>query len=83
MMLIGIIVLMLILYLIWLETPEDHRHQITNKDVKCYNCNHEIREDFVYCPQCRIALKEKCKNCNKYINADWRSCPYCNNQRIE
>jgi RNA polymerase subunit RPABC4/transcription elongation factor Spt4 len=83
MMLIGIIILGFIVYLIYSERPKECRGSIGDKGAKCYNCGHNIQEDFIYCPQCRIPLKEKCKSCDKYINADWRSCPYCNDQKLE
>ncbi|WP_207726885.1 zinc ribbon domain-containing protein [Anaerosolibacter carboniphilus] len=82
MMLIGIIILIFIVYLIYSGSPREYRHSIGNKDAKCYSCGHGIQEDFIYCPQCSIPLKEKCKGCGKYINTDWRSCPYCNDQRL-
>ncbi|MFT9493452.1 double zinc ribbon domain-containing protein [Anaerosolibacter sp.] len=83
MMLIGIIFLGLIVYLFYFEGSSKCSCSTENMQDRCYNCGHLIKDDFIYCPQCKVGLKEKCKGCNKLINIAWRSCPYCNTPNVE
>jgi hypothetical protein len=43
----------------------------------CPYCEHDIRSDYLRCPNCRRRLKEPCQNCNKPLEPTWQICPYC------
>jgi double zinc ribbon protein len=43
----------------------------------CPHCDHEIKADFLRCPNCMRKLKERCYSCGKPIEENWRICPYC------
>ncbi len=45
--------------------------------ITCYNCNFHIEENFKFCPNCEIKLKDNCKKCNEVIRTNWKICPYC------
>lgn len=83
MILVGMIILALIVYLIYSEGSNKCTCETENTRAKCYNCGHLIKEDFIYCPKCKVELKEKCRGCGKFINIAWRSCPYCNAPKAE
>jgi RNA polymerase subunit RPABC4/transcription elongation factor Spt4 len=82
-MLIGVTILALIVYLTYSEGSNKCACSTENTQAECYNCGHLIKDDFIYCPKCKVALKEKCKGCNKLLNIAWRSCPYCNMKKVE
>ena len=43
----------------------------------CPYCEHDIRSDYLRCPNCQRRLKEPCRNCSKPLEPDWKICPYC------
>ena len=43
----------------------------------CGECKTEIKDSYLYCPNCNKQLKKECENCKKYIDVTWRHCPYC------
>ena len=47
----------------------DHQH--------CPYCDHEVRQDYLRCPNCQRRLKEPCHNCSKPLDPQWSLCPYC------
>jgi hypothetical protein len=43
----------------------------------CPYCDHDIRSDYLRCPNCQGQLKEPCRNCQKPLEPTWKVCPYC------
>ena len=43
----------------------------------CPYCEHDIRSDYLRCPNCQRRLKDPCRNCNKPLDPYWKLCPYC------
>ncbi|KXG75040.1 zinc ribbon domain-containing protein [Thermotalea metallivorans] len=83
MMLIGIILLALIVYLICTKESKDCMCNTKEMEFTCFHCGHPIKEDFVYCPRCRIELKRRCPGCGCWISVIWRNCPYCSYPSVE
>lgn len=47
----------------------------------CPNCQHYVEAEFVYCPQCRTALRQDCVSCGRLIDIRWDICPYCGEEQ--
>lgn len=43
----------------------------------CPNCDHQVRADYLRCPNCRYRLKEPCTTCSKPLDPHWELCPFC------
>src|SRR5215210_8182282 len=43
----------------------------------CPYCDHDIRSDYLRCPNCQRRLKEPCRNCARPLEPTWTICPYC------
>jgi len=43
----------------------------------CPHCDHQVKEDFLRCPNCMRKLKDACPSCSKPLDPSWRICPYC------
>ncbi|MFZ5968463.1 MAG: zinc ribbon domain-containing protein [Bacillota bacterium] len=78
MMLVGIIMIGLAIYLLYMHYEKSCTCDGEKQDRFCLYCGHEVQEEFLYCPNCREMLKKKCEGCGKLINISWRYCPYCN-----
>jgi hypothetical protein len=48
----------------------------------CPYCDHDIRSDYLRCPNCERRLKEPCRNCAKPLEPQWKMCPYCETEII-
>lgn len=62
------------------DSTQNHNNiEILNEKEKhfCYNCNFEVKQDYVYCPNCKEKLKHSCKSCKKEISSNFKNCPYC------
>jgi predicted amidophosphoribosyltransferase len=46
----------------------------------CPYCDHDIRADYLRCPNCQRRLKEPCENCSKPLEPTWKVCPYCEHE---
>jgi hypothetical protein len=46
----------------------------------CPYCDHDIRSDYLRCPNCQRRLKEPCVNCAKPLEPAWKVCPYCEHE---
>ena len=46
----------------------------------CPHCDHEVKSDFIRCPNCTSRLKEPCPTCAKPLEPHWTLCPYCETQ---
>ncbi|MBO8175317.1 MAG: zinc ribbon domain-containing protein [Thermococcus sp.] len=44
---------------------------------KCYSCGFPIKDDYIFCPNCGVKLKEKCEKCNAMKPIYLEFCPYC------
>ncbi len=55
----------------------DEKTSQCEKESHCFNCNKPVNFDFIFCPNCKVNLKNKCTWCNKIIHSDWKICPYC------
>ncbi len=49
---------------------------IAQQDV-CPGCRRALREDFVLCPYCRVAVQTSCQDCSRVVRLSWVLCPYC------
>ena len=47
----------------------------------CPTCQHFVEQDYVFCPNCRTALKEACAGCGHPIDIRWEVCPYCGEEQ--
>lgn len=47
----------------------------------CYNCQRYVDEDYVYCPHCRVELRQDCTDCGRLIDLRWDICPYCGTEQ--
>ncbi len=43
----------------------------------CPSCKRRVAQDYVVCPNCRTALKNRCPTCSRLLNPRWEVCPYC------
>lgn len=43
----------------------------------CPNCQRYVEDEFVFCPHCRIELRQACASCDQLIDLRWEICPYC------
>jgi hypothetical protein len=48
----------------------------------CPYCDHDIRSDYLRCPNCQRRLKEPCEHCAKPLEPDWKVCPYCEHEVV-
>jgi hypothetical protein len=48
----------------------------------CPYCEHDIRSDYLRCPNCRRRLKEPCRTCGKPLEPSWQICPYCESEVV-
>jgi len=48
-----------------------------SKGRTCPACGHEVKDDFLICPNCRKKLKTPCIECGKPLDIKWKVCPYC------
>ena len=63
-----------------MHRAEARLHQLDHQ--LCPYCDHEIREDYLRCPNCARRLKEPCRNCGKPLDPQWRLCPYCESEVV-
>jgi RNA polymerase subunit RPABC4/transcription elongation factor Spt4 len=49
---------------------------LEERDV-CPHCQHGIKSDFLFCPNCHTQLKKTCASCTRLLNLNWALCPYC------
>ncbi len=47
----------------------------------CPGCRRRVEPDFIVCPYCRTALRDRCANCGRALNFAWNACPYCGSER--
>lgn len=43
----------------------------------CPRCSEFLREDFLFCASCGLALKRDCPKCSSKVDLSWSQCPYC------
>lgn len=43
----------------------------------CPRCGCNVKEDYVFCPECALQFKRKCKSCGLICEERWSSCPRC------
>lgn len=66
-------------------TKEDrHLHELEEKLLEtqarsflCPACRDLVREEFIFCPTCGLALKRECPSCQKGLEIIWTQCPFC------
>ncbi len=44
---------------------------------KCSQCSMQVKEEWIYCPQCRTTLQYSCRACGHNIRTDWQHCAFC------
>lgn len=58
-------------------------HMQENTLFICHECNNEVEEDFIICPNCLASLHHPCRKCGQEIRATWEICPYCKRSQKE
>ena len=58
----------LIIYLVFRENYSS---------LSCASCGEKIRPEFVNCPSCGAALKDKCPSCGIAVEPNYKVCPNC------
>lgn len=58
------------------------RRQLT-KYGNCSNCGTPVKDNYLFCPNCQIKLKDPCVNCDKPLDFSWKVCPYCGTPKPE
>jgi RNA polymerase subunit RPABC4/transcription elongation factor Spt4 len=49
----------------------------------CPNCQQYVEDDWVFCPNCRIELRDNCIACDQLIDLRWEICPFCGTEQYE
>lgn len=44
---------------------------------QCGACSQPVKEDWIFCPQCRTQLQYACRTCGHHTRSDWKMCAYC------
>jgi RNA polymerase subunit RPABC4/transcription elongation factor Spt4 len=47
----------------------------------CPTCRRRVEPDFIVCPYCRTALRDRCANCGRALKFAWSACPFCGSER--
>ena len=63
-----------------MHAAESRLHQLDWQ--LCPYCDHDIRSDYLRCPNCERRLKEPCRNCAKPLEPAWKVCPYCETEVV-
>jgi len=45
--------------------------------TQCPECQRDLQDDFLSCPNCHTEVKQQCTHCHKVLELDWSMCPYC------
>lgn len=46
--------------------------------TKCASCGFALQQDFSFCPNCGMSLKQaNCPACGQKVEAAWSTCAYC------
>ncbi len=60
------------------EIDEKEIDEILNtKNLKCFECDFMINDDYKFCPNCKVNLKKECLSCKKELSWNFKYCPYC------
>lgn len=43
----------------------------------CPVCQHPIRADYQFCPNCQTQLRNVCGECGRLLELHWERCPFC------
>lgn len=43
----------------------------------CPNCHKSVEADYLFCPYCKMKIKESCPRCDKSVDKQFDLCPYC------
>lgn len=52
-------------------------------DLTCPNCNAQVEETYVVCPNCRTKLRPTCNVCSAPVQPAWKVCPHCGTELPE
>ena len=63
-----------------MHAAEGRLHQL-DWDL-CPYCEHDIRSDYLRCPNCLQRLKDPCRSCSKPLDPSWKLCPYCETEVV-
>lgn len=58
----------------------NHTGEVSSKD-ECQNCGHDIKEEWMGCPECGNKIRDRCNNCGRLLKEEWKICPYCMKDR--
>jgi len=68
------------------ETDASSHIELLAQDTEkhyCFNCDFEVKKDYIYCPNCKTKLKHNCIKCKKEIDSNFKNCPYCWEEQIK
>jgi predicted amidophosphoribosyltransferase len=65
---------------------DEHQHSSRSAPVvipaanttKCGHCGVEVQQDFSFCPNCGIRMKQaNCAACGQKVEPTWNTCAHC------
>lgn len=59
----------------WIE--EEYLAQELDDVSVCPSCNHTVRDEWIYCPDCRYQLRRPCTACGRLVESGWEICAFC------
>ena len=59
----------------WIE--EEYLAQELDDVANCPSCSHGVRDEWIYCPNCRFQLRRPCHSCGRLVEAGWEVCAFC------
>lgn len=60
---------------------EEYLLQDLDELLLCPTCQHQVEQDFIFCPHCRSSLRTSCEGCGRLIDLRWDICPYCGEEQ--
>jgi F0F1-type ATP synthase membrane subunit c/vacuolar-type H+-ATPase subunit K len=59
----------------WIE--EEYLAQELDDISVCPSCSHAVRDEWIYCPECRFQLRRPCPSCGRLVESSWDICAFC------
>ncbi len=57
--------------------------QDIEEQTACPSCHRRVAADYMVCPNCRTALKNRCPSCDRLLNQNWGVCPFCGQEQAK
>ena len=62
----------------WIE--EEYLAQELDEISICPSCNHAVRDEWIFCPNCRFQLRRACQTCGRLVETNWEVCAFCGDE---